>query len=322
MSAVRARDEILRFLKSPMPEVLCITGKWGVGKTYCWKQTLVQAQSSSAIALNRYAYVSLFGQNSLDDLKYAIFENTVVAGQFEKGPDFSTFRSSYASVEKFIRRYMFLANVTPQARGFLSSAGRALFLAVREQVVCIDDLERAGKGLEVKDVLGMISFLKEERKCKVVMLLNGDALEGDARIAFKLQLEKVVDTHLVFEPTPTEAVSIGVSALEPIGDLLRTNCLALRITNIRASLTSEDFTKLFKEARADDLRTMIKAALQFSTFGNPSETMKKIVTNATEALRSIGQESAINARRVRAYGIAVADPQKQDDNQNAIKLPE
>ena len=31
------RNEINRFLLSTEPEVICITGDWGVGKTYTWQ---------------------------------------------------------------------------------------------------------------------------------------------------------------------------------------------------------------------------------------------------------------------------------------------
>ena len=33
---VEVEKEIARFLVSPEPEVLCISGKWGVGKTFSW----------------------------------------------------------------------------------------------------------------------------------------------------------------------------------------------------------------------------------------------------------------------------------------------
>jgi hypothetical protein len=36
MSATLVEKEIERFLASPEPEVLCLRGKWGVGKTYSW----------------------------------------------------------------------------------------------------------------------------------------------------------------------------------------------------------------------------------------------------------------------------------------------
>jgi hypothetical protein len=34
MSTAIVRSEIERFLKSPAPEVLCVSGPWGVGKTF------------------------------------------------------------------------------------------------------------------------------------------------------------------------------------------------------------------------------------------------------------------------------------------------
>ncbi len=35
-STEAVKNEIERFLKSTDPEVLCITGEWGVGKTYTY----------------------------------------------------------------------------------------------------------------------------------------------------------------------------------------------------------------------------------------------------------------------------------------------
>src|SRR3712207_2036559 len=71
-------SEVVKFLKSQAPEVLCIRGKWGVGKTYTWTTRLEEVQTSGKIALQRYSYVSLFGINSLDELKFSIFENVVI----------------------------------------------------------------------------------------------------------------------------------------------------------------------------------------------------------------------------------------------------
>jgi hypothetical protein len=65
--------EISRFLRGKEPSVLCVRGKWGVGKTYAWKAMLEKATAEpDGIGLERYAYVSVFGINSLEELKYAI----------------------------------------------------------------------------------------------------------------------------------------------------------------------------------------------------------------------------------------------------------
>jgi Cdc6-like AAA superfamily ATPase len=78
MSIKLVTDEITKFISREDPEVLCIRGKWGVGKTYAWKERLREAQQNNNIGLQRYSYVSLFGINSLDELKSAIFENVLI----------------------------------------------------------------------------------------------------------------------------------------------------------------------------------------------------------------------------------------------------
>jgi hypothetical protein len=54
------RSEINRFLRSSEPEVICVTGDWGVGKTYTWQTELDAARAKNEIGLTRYSYASLF----------------------------------------------------------------------------------------------------------------------------------------------------------------------------------------------------------------------------------------------------------------------
>ena len=75
MSIETIKSEITRFLESETPEVMAIKGKWGTGKTYLWNELL--KENKDKIKFEKYSYVSLFGINSLDVFKYAIFENTV-----------------------------------------------------------------------------------------------------------------------------------------------------------------------------------------------------------------------------------------------------
>ena len=60
MSSALSKDELKRFLSSDIPEVLCLRGKWGVGKTFALRECLKEAAQAEKIALERYAYVSLF----------------------------------------------------------------------------------------------------------------------------------------------------------------------------------------------------------------------------------------------------------------------
>ena len=96
------------------------------------------------------------------------------------------------------------------------TANRLLLATIKRQIICFDDLERRGAGLSMNDVLGLASHLKEERKCKVVLILNDEKLEGDADKDFKRYLEKVIDTVMLFEPTVEECAEIGVGDSTPV----------------------------------------------------------------------------------------------------------
>lgn len=233
MSVKLVSEEIKRFLKDSDSEVLCLMGKWGVGKTFAWNQYLQAAVSEKSVGLKRYSYVSLFGQNSLEELKYAIFESTTVLEQIQSKPTIKTLGDAIGILEKWGRKATSIIGSVPMVREYAPLLARSFFLAVREQIVCIDDLERVGEGLSTKDVLGLISFLKEQRGCKIALLLNDEELEGRAAEDFKGQLEKVIDVEMRFEPTPIEAGSIGANPTTSFHEKLFQACAALGIVNIR-----------------------------------------------------------------------------------------
>jgi len=58
------KREIVRFLKSEEPEVLCIRGKWGVGKTYSWKQYLKEAFDRGQICTSAKGALIAIGKES------------------------------------------------------------------------------------------------------------------------------------------------------------------------------------------------------------------------------------------------------------------
>ena len=234
MSGPLVEKEIERFLGSPEPEVLCLRGKWGVGKTYSWEQILRRARDKNAIALNSYAYVSLFGRDSLDQLKYAIFENGMSLADIGTEPTVESFKSNTAALFKRLGKqgFSFLQNL-PQASDYASELQALSFLSVRNRLICIDDLERMGQHLLMKDVLGLISDLRDQKGCKVVIILNDDALEGNDRAEFELYNEKVIDRSLEFAPDASDSVRVAVIGDDVPLQYLRAALVALGIANIR-----------------------------------------------------------------------------------------
>ena len=243
MSIRLLKNEIQRFLSIREPEVLCIRGNWGVGKTHSWKEFLKDAQKNNSIALTRYAYVSLFGIGSLDDLKYAIFENTVPKDKIEEGASSETFQLMLKSPEVLGRKsadwMIRLTEKIPYLKYLnFEGAHRVFSLFIRNQLICIDDLERRGKHLDVREVLGLISFLKEERGCKIALILNEDALydnisEENKQKEFRRYFEKVVDISLKFDPTARESIQIALQEDTELNRLISEHCITLNISNIR-----------------------------------------------------------------------------------------
>lgn len=237
MSINIVKLQINKSLKSNIPEVVAISGAWGVGKTYTWNKLLKEAQASNQISLEKYAYVSLFGINSLKDFKDAIFVNTVNKNLIGKEANLETLKSNLLNISSvfdsssvFGRKTFKFLNDIPAIQRFLPKNENIAFLSAYECLICIDDIERRGSNLDIENVLGLVSQLKEQKRCKIVLLLNDDCngLED-----YKKYHEKVVDIALKFTPSAAECAAI---ALDRESDMYVTLCECiekLNITNIR-----------------------------------------------------------------------------------------
>ncbi|HCU0422016.1 TPA: NTPase [Klebsiella aerogenes] len=237
MSLEFVKEQLSDFISSSEPEVMAIQGEWGIGKTYTWNTFLKENKDN--ILFNRYSYVSLFGINSLDSLKYSIFENTITKEYIGNKPDLETATTNATGiVEMFSRKAAGLLKEVPIVKNFASTLESMSFMTVTKMIVVIDDLERRGKNLEVKDVLGLVSLLKEQKDCKVVLLLNnGSNGMGD----YSTYKEKVIDREITYNPTPEECASIAYSNDVNVYNLLSKHTISLGIKNIRILKKIERF---------------------------------------------------------------------------------
>lgn len=239
MSLDTIKSQINKFLKSDFPEVLAIKGVWGSGKTYTWNKFLLDAKNRNEISLERYSYVSLFGINSLEALKYAAFENSIKRNLIGTTPNLKTLKENAKAIFEFSgRKLIGFIKEGPYIRNFSNAITFFSSLALSKTIICIDDLERIGKGLPLKDLLGYISFLKEQRNCKVVILLN----EGEDELSeyFKYK-EKVVDIELKFAPSSAECALIAFTENNKLYGYLRNLSQDLDIKNIRVLKKIERF---------------------------------------------------------------------------------
>ncbi len=237
MSIETIKTEITRFLESETPEVMAIKGKWGTGKTYSWNKLL--KENKDKIKFEKYSYVSLFGINSLEVFKYAIFENAVSRNLIGKDSSIENFKENLLETSTALGKKCLEIFKSKSNSHTIESLA---FLSVRNTLICIDDLERKGEGLKLKDVLGLVSLLKEQRNCKVVLLLNEgeDGLENYAKYC-----EKVVDIELVFAPTAKENVDIAFrDTNDDAIKVVKESAIKLNIKNIRVLKQIERFVGL------------------------------------------------------------------------------
>src|SRR2546430_3357309 len=72
------RAALSRFIESAdFPQTFLLTGKWGVGKTYLYRELLKSAIDRKALARRNHSYCSLFGIESLDAVRDKVFESLV-----------------------------------------------------------------------------------------------------------------------------------------------------------------------------------------------------------------------------------------------------
>jgi hypothetical protein len=250
MSIEIIKSQINKFLSSKEPEVMAIKGSWGIGKTYSWKKFLKEAKDGKNIGLGMYSYISLFGINSLNEFKYSIFVNKIK--RLEIGEDASIKSFTYnvnktlnAVKEKSVKLSILDFISKAFSRNSVSNIAESIaFLSLSETIICIDDLERRSKGLELKDVLGLVSLLKEQKKCKVVLLLNDNNLSKEDLEDYTKYRDKVIDVELEFSPTASENIELAFKGTDYATEVLKESAIKLDIKNIRVLQQTERLVNL------------------------------------------------------------------------------
>ncbi|MBD1209688.1 MAG: hypothetical protein H9535_14740 [Ignavibacteria bacterium] len=232
--------EVEQFLGHDKQKVMVVSGGWGVGKTHGWKVSLERFTPQQNYPIKYYAYISLFGLENVSALKTAAWINRVDFAKRTHPVSSETVSQALNSLKDVGLKTIGSLNFKNSGIG-VSLNGLTEGLAdgfVRDTLVCFDDLERAGERLSMSEILGYVSYLKERKECKIVILLNESELKGqedrqDRFGTYRAHLEKVADVCLLFSPTSQDATEIGISTRHEHFEFVRNSCISLDITNIR-----------------------------------------------------------------------------------------
>lgn len=323
MTVALVRHSIQTFIQTQTPQVLCIRGKWGVGKTFIWNEALRQAIEEGVVALPHYSYVSLFGLQSIDEVRQSVFENSIPTREAELQP---TLDSLIDNIKRYTRAAtQQVAKLSPYAKlpyldtyvsNFSGGFRQIVSLAVRDTIVCFDDFER--KKISAKDLLGLVSQFREQKACKAVIILNEDALSDEEKKEFRRYFEKVVDIPIEFSPTPDECADIAVKEADFSSQRIRENSVNLGISNIRIIYRvkglAQDLMRILKDFSEDIRRQALHtlALLVWSKYADDAVPMEKIVHREEKIIRLMKKEARSEEDRkwdekLDQYGFSICD---------------
>ena len=161
---------------------IAITGSWGIGKTYFWNKF-----RENYPLKNKYVYVSLFGLESLSDLKTHIYSN------IENN-------NSTLEIPRWIRGLPSILKDTRISQFGLNASAKVfdslMFNQVKDAIICFDDFERMSNKLDIKDVMGLANQLKLEKKCQIILILDEAKTEGENQKKFAEYKEKLIDEEI------------------------------------------------------------------------------------------------------------------------------
>lgn len=250
MSVIQVEKALHDFAVKRMGSAIVLKGEWGTGKTYLWN-SVIEKHRSNFTRVN-YSYVSLFGINSLADLKRSVFENSVPS---KSAGVVTTKNSVVENIKKldFSDGVVGLRKIFGYGREakipFVGSFGGVIdsiqYSLVTETIVCIDDFERRGNSLAARDVLGLVSNLIEKKNCSVILILNEGSLKPDDE--FFTYSEKVFDYEIVFSPSVQESASLVFSPSGEARKIVSDNAIKLKINNVRLLKKIDYFAGLLHE---------------------------------------------------------------------------
>ena len=167
------KEQLISILKDEESKdgvVVSLQGGWGIGKTFFWNNFAEHTWKQ-----NQHVYISLFGKHSLEEIKkqilLKIFDRNKIANFIDKNP----------VLEKIIEKKWGL-DASLIASAFTAKTFKGI-------VLCFDDFERISPNLSLSEVMGFISELKEQNKCKIVIINNNDSLKEQDELNHEKRIE-------------------------------------------------------------------------------------------------------------------------------------
>ena len=303
---------ILKLIDTGSPCAIALTGEWGVGKTHLWKN--FRDNNRKIFSGKKYAYVSLFGLDSLESLKLAIATEVQTETEHDSPLNIDVSRH-------FKKLFGFVGGGNIGASGdmrFGINIGNKLVTNIimahlKNTLVCLDDIERKSDGLPMSEIMGLVNYLKNERKCQVLMIMHDE--ESDDKDYFDKHKEKVFDDILMLNNSLSIIRNIIVN-----NELLPTYesfYKTLKVKNLRFYQRAQDMFKAITDNSTNELSvTSKKQILQALLIILAAHDMPSIFGDNIDFdffIDSFSSNKVNNLRHYRIQNAYKSDNQKLND---------
>ncbi|HEC7003862.1 TPA: hypothetical protein R3843_004352, partial [Salmonella enterica subsp. enterica serovar Weltevreden] len=174
--------------------------------------------------------------------------------------------ATYNKASKFIIKYF---NNTSFGFRTTSLIAALEYGFVNDYVICFDDLERKGKSLEIKEVMGLVDELARKKNCKIILIFNEKNLDDKLQEKqFSEYREKIVDLDIMYNPTTLENLSKVFLENDKNGNRIENIAKDLNIRNLRIlakiKYTLDVFDSFLKTATEDVKKDFANRVALFS----------------------------------------------------------
>ncbi|WP_243347034.1 P-loop NTPase fold protein [Parabacteroides sp. FAFU027] len=189
-------DDILKFyLSSDTNHALMITGEWGTGKTFYFKNTLHCQISDTSVYCNQTKkykpiHISLFGLKSVEQIQSEIFLSIY---PLLKNKAVKLGASIFKSLIKGISKLKQLDGCYEIASDI--EIKKEEWISFDELVICFDDLERISESLKLEEFIGFVNSLVENENVKILIIANEGKIDHERYHVLK---EKVIGNCIEF----------------------------------------------------------------------------------------------------------------------------
>lgn len=208
---------LVSYLSKKTSYAIQLTGNWGSGKTYYFRQKLLPIIEETAVYSNtskkyKVIYVSLFGQKSVESIMTKIVSEIYL----------SKFLGKYFKKKRWIRKTMKVSGriIKMALQGFLSYKqieninlesitedtvkASNEFLDTNELFICFDDLERKDSHLSFADLIGYINTLVDQN-IKILIICNEGIIGEDDE--YKTHIEKIIGIKFPYQPDISQIIN-------------------------------------------------------------------------------------------------------------------